>query len=69
MATQTKKQSLFQGPIIRQALVDSVKKLHPLIMMRNPVMFVVEIGTFITLLMILMPKYFGVQNVKKRDVK
>lgn len=31
-------------------------------MMRNPVMFVVEIGTVITLLMILMPKYFGVQD-------
>jgi potassium-transporting ATPase ATP-binding subunit len=62
MATQTKNQSLFQGSIIRQALVDSVKKLNPLIMMRNPVMFVVEIGTVITLLMILMPKYFGVQD-------
>ncbi|MFC7443057.1 potassium-transporting ATPase subunit KdpB [Laceyella putida] len=62
MKTQAKNPSLFQGPIVRQALIDSVKKLNPLIMMRNPVMFVVEVGAFITLLMILMPSYFGVQN-------
>jgi potassium-transporting ATPase ATP-binding subunit len=62
MKSQTKNQSLFQGPIVRQALINSFKKLNPLIMMRNPVMFVVEAGTFITLLMILVPGYFGVQN-------
>jgi K+-transporting ATPase ATPase B chain len=62
MTSQVKNQSMFQGPIVRQALVDSVKKLNPLLMMRNPVMFVVEVGTFITLLMILMPTYFGVQD-------
>lgn len=62
MKSQTKNQSLFQGPIVRQALINSFKKLNPLIMMRNPVMFVVEVGTFITLLMILVPGYFGVQN-------
>ncbi|SFX03875.1 K+-transporting ATPase ATPase B chain [Thermoactinomyces sp. DSM 45891] len=62
MNSQTKNQSMFQGPIVRQALRDSFKKLNPFIMMRNPVMFVVEVGTFITLLMLLMPDYFGVQN-------
>ncbi|TCP70719.1 potassium-transporting ATPase subunit KdpB [Baia soyae] len=62
MNSQTKNQSMFQGPIVRQALRDSFKKLNPLIMMRNPVMFVVEVGTFITLLMLLMPYYFGVQD-------
>jgi potassium-transporting ATPase ATP-binding subunit len=62
MTSQIKNQSMFQGPIVRQALVDSVKKLNPLLMMRNPVMFVVEVGTLVTLLMILMPTYFGVQN-------
>ena len=39
---------LFDGEILRQALVDSVKKLNPAIQIRNPVMFVVLVGTVIT---------------------
>jgi potassium-transporting ATPase ATP-binding subunit len=39
---------LFDGPILRQALVDSFKKLNPTIQIRNPVMFVVLVGTIIT---------------------
>jgi K+-transporting ATPase ATPase B chain len=62
MKSEMKKQSLFQGPIVRQAVIDSFKKLNPLVMMRNPVMFVVEVGTFIILLMLFMPRYFDIQN-------
>nr|WP_017553314.1 potassium-transporting ATPase subunit KdpB [Heyndrickxia coagulans] len=62
MKSEVKKQSLFQGPIIRQAIIDSFKKLNPIVMMRNPVMFVVEVGTFIILLMLFMPRYFDIQN-------
>ncbi|EZP79159.1 potassium-transporting ATPase subunit B [Parageobacillus genomosp. 1] len=62
MKSEIKKQSLFQGPIVRQAVIDSFKKLNPLVMMRNPVMFVVEVGTFIILLMLFMPRYFDIQN-------
>lgn len=62
MKSEVKKQSLFQGPIIRQAIIDSFKKLNPLVMMRNPVMFVVEVGTFIILWMLFMPQYFNIQN-------
>ena len=40
--------SLFDGPILRQALVDSFKKLNPALEIRNPVMFVVLVGTVIT---------------------
>jgi K+-transporting ATPase ATPase B chain len=40
--------SLFQGDIVRRALIDSVKKLDPRVQVRNPVMFVVEIGSVIT---------------------
>ncbi len=40
--------SLFQGDIVRHALVESVKKLDPRVQVRNPVMFVVEIGSLIT---------------------
>ncbi len=40
--------SLFQAEIVKRALIDSVKKLDPRVQVRNPVMFVVEIGSVIT---------------------
>src|SRR6202163_4500384 len=40
--------SLFQRDIVRRALIDSLKKLDPRGQIRNPVMFVVEIGSVIT---------------------
>src|SRR3977135_3184168 len=40
--------SLFQREIVVRALIDSVKKLDPRVQIRNPVMFVVEIGSVIT---------------------
>ncbi|KAF6566043.1 potassium-transporting ATPase subunit KdpB [Paenibacillus sp. EKM202P] len=46
--------------ILKQAVKDSFIKLNPMIMMKNPVMFVVEIGTLVVLLMLLLPGYFGV---------
>jgi len=39
---------LFEGPIVRRAIVDSVRKLDPRHQVRNPVMFVVEIGSILT---------------------
>jgi K+-transporting ATPase ATPase B chain len=39
---------LFDGPILRQALVDAIKKLNPATQVRNPVMFVVLVGSIIT---------------------
>jgi K+-transporting ATPase ATPase B chain len=42
--------SLFQKEMIVQALKQSFLKLHPKIMFRNPVMFTVEIGTFVMLM-------------------
>lgn len=44
----TSKRGLWDGTIIRRALIDSISKLNPRAMMKNPVMFVVEIGSFIT---------------------
>ena len=41
-------QSLFQREIVTRALIDSFKKLDPRVQIRNPVMFVVEIGAAIT---------------------
>ncbi|HEV3042020.1 MAG TPA: potassium-transporting ATPase subunit KdpB [Candidatus Angelobacter sp.] len=48
MSTKQSKKSLWDGKIVRQALVDSMTKLNPRTMMRNPVMFVVEVGSVIT---------------------
>jgi len=47
-ATQAK--SLWNVPIIRVAMRDAVRKLHPRTMAKNPVMFVVEVGSLITTL-------------------
>ncbi|MGA2006674.1 MAG: potassium-transporting ATPase subunit KdpB [Solirubrobacteraceae bacterium] len=40
--------SLFRRDIVVRALLDSLKKLDPRVQIRNPVMFVVEIGAVIT---------------------
>jgi K+-transporting ATPase ATPase B chain len=40
--------SLFRRDIVAHALLDSLKKLDPRVQIRNPVMFVVEIGAVIT---------------------
>src|SRR5580704_17047422 len=39
---------LFDPPIVRRALKDSFVKLNPRAMMKNPVMFVVEVGAAMT---------------------
>jgi potassium-transporting ATPase ATP-binding subunit len=39
---------LFDPPIVRRAIGDSFRKLHPRLMMKNPVMFVVEVGAALT---------------------
>src|ERR1700716_993237 len=40
--------SLFDPTIVRRAIGDSFKKLNPRQMMRNPVMFIVEVGSVLT---------------------
>ena len=42
------KQSLWNRHILSQALVDALRKLDPRLMVRNPVMFVVEVGSLLT---------------------
>ncbi len=48
---RSKKISLFSGAILRPALLDSLRKLAPQHMMKNPVMFVVEVGSVLTTLL------------------
>ncbi len=57
----SKKQNkkLLTPEILKQALIGSVKKLDPRYMLKNPVMFVVEIGFLITLLLTIVPGLFG----------
>ena len=54
-----KNQKLITPEIFRQAIIGSFTKLNPVYMMKNPVMFVVEVGCFITLLLSFFPGLFG----------
>jgi K+-transporting ATPase ATPase B chain len=40
--------SLFRGDIARRAIIDSFAKLDPRVQIKNPVMFVVELGALVT---------------------
>ncbi len=48
----TKKASLFQKDLIKEALKHAFIKLNPKTMIKNPVMFTVEIGTFVMFLVL-----------------
>ncbi|MED0735528.1 potassium-transporting ATPase subunit KdpB [Aneurinibacillus thermoaerophilus] len=48
-----------------QAVIDSFKKLNPVMMIKNPVMFIVEIGTFITFVLCVVPDAFGPSTVSR----
>jgi potassium-transporting ATPase ATP-binding subunit len=50
MSVHRRKAGLFEGPLVKQALHQAVRKLNPKTMFRNPVMFTVEIGTVVMLL-------------------
>src|ERR1700677_2433745 len=49
----TRKRSLWDTKIVRRALIDALVKLSPRTMMKNPVMFVVEMGSVITTIYLL----------------
>jgi K+-transporting ATPase ATPase B chain len=49
---EKKSKSLWDAKIIRRALVDALVKLDPRTMMKNPVMFVVEVGSVVTTLLL-----------------
>ncbi len=70
-AGHVKAVSAWEGPILRAAALDSLRKLDPRVMLRNPVMFVVEVGSVLTTLIALrdllapapgaMPLWFTIQ--------
>src|ERR1051325_4330587 len=45
--------SIWNPQIVKRAIVDAFLKLHPRRMMRNPVMFVVEVGSVLTTLQLI----------------
>ena len=51
MISKKKQHILFEARIIRRALIDSLIKLNPRNQVRNPVMFVVEVGSILTTLL------------------
>ncbi|WP_178025469.1 potassium-transporting ATPase subunit KdpB [uncultured Paenibacillus sp.] len=55
----SKKKTMLSGAIVRSAVKQSFIKLDPRVMIRNPIMFVVEIGFLITTLLIFVPDAFG----------
>lgn len=46
-----KQLALLEPTLVRQALLDAVKKLSPTVQWRNPVMFIVWTGSLITTLL------------------
>jgi len=57
MATQAR--SLWDPQIVQRAIVDSIWKLHPRTMAKNPVMFVVEIGSVLTTMRLILDVIHG----------
>ena len=53
MTTQAKSTSLTEPKILKHAIIDSFWKLNPKLMVKNPVMFVVEVGAVITLVVLI----------------
>jgi high-affinity K+ transport system ATPase subunit B len=49
----TQSRSIWDPAIVQTAIVDATRKLHPRTMARNPVMFVVEVGSVLTTLRLL----------------
>jgi K+-transporting ATPase ATPase B chain len=61
MATARRK--TLSNEIVIQAITDAFKKLNPAVMIKNPVMFIVEVGTMITLILSFAPDIFGPSGV------
>jgi K+-transporting ATPase ATPase B chain len=59
MVSKKSKRSLWDLKIVRRAGWDSLVKLHPVTMMRNPVMFVVEVGSVVTTVLLILDRVRG----------
>ncbi|MDQ0914542.1 potassium-transporting ATPase subunit KdpB [Paenibacillus sp. V4I5] len=59
----TARKNTMTKEIVSQAIFDAFKKLNPAVMIKNPVMFIVEVGTVITLILSFAPDLFSTTNV------
>ncbi|WP_308637918.1 potassium-transporting ATPase subunit KdpB [Paenibacillus silvisoli] len=59
----SERKKMISKEIAGQAAIDAFKKLNPATMIKNPVMFIVEVGTVITLLLSISPDLFGADHV------
>ena len=48
MSDRSQKKAIWNAQLVRRAVVDSFKKLNPRVIWKNPVMFVVEVGSVLT---------------------
>jgi K+-transporting ATPase ATPase B chain len=61
MAHENKnRRSLFDPQIMRRAAVDALVKLKPQTMMKNPVMFIVEVGSLLTTILLISDSIRGI---------
>ena len=58
MASKNGQPSLWAGAMSRKTLVDSIKRLNPLKLVANPVMFIVELTFFVVAAMAIYPQGF-----------
>ncbi|OXS66508.1 potassium-transporting ATPase subunit B [Lysinibacillus sp. KCTC 33748] len=56
---ETARKSFITGTMFKSSMIDALKKFSPAYMVKNPVMFVVEIGFMFVLLLTLFPNIFG----------
>src|SRR5689334_20531499 len=52
-ASAKSRRSIMSASIARRAAIDALRKLNPIAMMRNPVMFVVEVGSVLTTVLLI----------------
>lgn len=56
---ETARKGLMTGDMLKSSIIDALKKFSPVYMLKNPVMFVVEVGFVFVLLLTLFPNMFG----------
>lgn len=54
-----------KGDLIKEALKESVIKLNPKYMIKNPIMFVVEVGMLLAFVLIFFPNLFAQESVSR----
>ena len=59
MKNQEKKTKFITKDILKTSIIGAFQKLNPKYMMKNPVMFVVEVGFIISMIMTICPTIFG----------